>query len=142
MKILLDSSVFISFLNDADILHNKTTALFRTLLQDKEVIVITPVLVFLEVAHILHKQINDFDEASVLTIFEKYEKIDLTFSLALEIIPFLKKINLKTSDAIFIAVAKLTKATLITWDKKLEKEAKKFIDVQTPKTFLSKGKEN
>jgi len=137
MKILLDSSVFISFLNDADILHNKTTALFRTLLQDKEVIVITPVLVFLEVAHILHKQINDFDEASVLTIFEKYEKIDLTFSLALEIIPFLKKINLKTSDAIFIAVAKLTKATLITWDKKLEKEAKKFIDVQTPKTFLT-----
>lgn len=138
MKILLDSSVFISFLNDADVLHDNTTALFRTLLQDKELVVITPVLVFLEVAHILHKQLNDFDEASVLTIFERYEKIDLDFPLALKIIPFLKKINLKTSDSILITVAKLTKATLITWDKKLEKEAKKFVDTQTPKTFLGK----
>lgn len=139
MKILLDSSVFISFLNDADVLHNSTTALFRTLLQDKEVVIITPVLVFLEVAHVLHKQLNDFDKASVLTIFERYEKIDITYPLALKIIPFLKKINLKTSDAILIAVAKLTQAILVTWDKKLEKEAKKIVNAQTPKTFLGKA---
>lgn len=138
MRILLDSSVFISFLNDTDVLHNNTTALFRTLLQDKEVVIITPVLVFLEVAHILHKQLNDFDEASVLTIFERYEKIDIDFPLALKIIPFLKKINLKTSDAILITVAKLTEAILVTWDKKLEKQAKKLVNAQTPKTFLNK----
>lgn len=138
MNVLLDSSVFISFLNDTDVLHDDTDTLFRTLLEDKKVVIITPVLVFLEVSHILHKKLNNFDEASILNIFEKYEKIDITFPIALKIIPFLKKINLKTSDAILIAVAKLTKATLITWDKKLEKEAKKLANVQTPTTLLNK----
>lgn len=44
---------------------------------------------------------------------------------------------MKASDAIIFATAKLKNATLVTWDEKLIKEAKKIVRIHTPKTFLN-----
>lgn len=138
MKLLIDSSVFIAFLNDADIFHEASVVFLQRLSEDKNIAVVLPILVFLEVANVLNRKIGAFDEERLLQSFNKYEKIDLHFDSSKDLLSLFKLVNMKTSDAIIFATAKLTVATLITWDEKFQKEAKKFVKIQTPKTFLSK----
>lgn len=137
MRILLDSSVFISFFNDTDVFHLNTVNYIKNLLEDKKLTIIMPALVFLEVAYVLTKQLRIFDEEKILTVFAKYERIPLTFSLIEKILPFLRHITLKTSDAALVAIAKYTDATLITWDEQLLAKAGKFVKTQTPIQLLS-----
>lgn len=138
MRILVDSSVLVSFFNDLDYHHSDAVNFVNTILKQEKLVIIMPVIVFLEVTHVLYRHLGSFDESTIFYLFEKYEKIDLNFTLASGILPFLKKINLKTSDAIISAIAKMTGTTLITWDKKLQKEAQKLVEVLTPKEFLRK----
>lgn len=136
MKLLIDSAVFIAHFNDKDIFHKNTVKLLESLLKIEELVIVVPVLVFLEVVNVLNKTIGKFDELKLFDIFKYYEVSDLDFEFAKMLIPFFKQLNLKTSDAIIVATAKLTDATLITWDEKLKKEAGKFIKTLTPTEFL------
>lgn len=137
MKLVLDSSVFISYLNKDDIFFDRTIE-FIDYLKDKQEIIILPVIVFLEVANVLTRNNRHFKEGYMFSVFNKYEMIEIDLHLARLLLPMFKKFRLKTSDSIILGTAILNEATLITWDKKLEKEAKKLIDVQTPKSFLKK----
>lgn len=139
MRLLLDSSIFISFFNDEDILHNETTKLIKTLLEEKELVIIIPVLIFLEVANTITKKTGKFNERQLFKIFGFYETIDLDLEFASSLIPMFKELNLKTSDAIIAATAKLTASWLITWDQKLQKAAQKIVTTQTPIEFLHKA---
>lgn len=136
MKLLIDSAVFIAHFNDKDIFHKNTVKLLESLLKIEELVIVVPVLVFLEVVNVLNKTIGKFDELKLFDIFKYYEVSDLDFEFAKMLIPFFKQLNLKTSDAIIVATAKLTDATIITWDEKLKKEAGKFIKTLTPTEFL------
>lgn len=138
MKLLVDSSVFIAFFNDADIFHKESVVFFEKLLENKNVIIVLPILVFLEAANVLSKKAGTFDEEKFLQTFSKYEKVDLSFDSSREYLLLLNHFNLKTSDAIIATCAKLTDATLITWDEKLVKEAKKLANAQTPTALLNK----
>lgn len=137
MKILVDSSVFIAFFNTSDVFHKTTVALFEKLSEDKDTTNVFPILVFLEVVNVLYKRLGEFDEKSILRTFIAYETIDVTFELAQSFLSVFKQVTLKTSDAIVVATAKLTDATLITCDEQLLAKAKKFIKAQTPNTFLA-----
>lgn len=132
MRLILDSSVFISFFNDTDVFHRKTEAFLKKIIKKQGLVIILPVLIFLEILHILYKQLSKFDEKTVFTIFSKYEKVDISFTLVPQILPLLKELDLKTSDAIIVALTKLFDATLITWDKKIINQAKEVIKVKTP----------
>ena len=128
--LLLDSSVYISGLNTKDSFH-KLTKKFAIRLKNKEVDIIVPVLVVLEVANILQQPAED-----VFYIFEDGLLINLDLSLIKEIIPLFKKIKLKTSDAVIAATAKIYEAGIISWDKKLVKESKKLVNAHTPEEYL------
>lgn len=132
MKLLIDSSVFIAFFNDADVFHKESVVFFEKLLKNKNAINVLPILVFLEMANVLRKKIGAFNKEKLLEAFNNYEKVDLNFESAADFILLFKKINLRTSDAIIASCAKMEDSILITWDKKLIKEAKKFTNVQTP----------
>ena len=136
MKLLIDSSVFVAFFNDTDIFHKQSLGFFEKLLKRKSVDIVLPILVFLEIINVLHKKTSKFDEKRLLQAFNDYEKIDLGFDSAKEIIAIFKKVKLKTSDAIILASAVLYDTTLITWDERFKKEAEKFVVVQNPTTFL------
>ena len=136
MKLVLDSSVFISYLNENDIFFDSTTAFIDYLVEKQEIITI-PVIVFLEVANVLTRNNRDFKEEHMLSVFSKYEMIDINLHFARFLLPLFKNFHLKTSDAIILGSTILNEAILITWDEKFKKEAKKLIDVQTPKTFMS-----
>jgi len=137
MKIILDSSVLISFLNEDDIFYVTTGKFIKQLLKNKEIIIILPIIILLEVANVLGRKKRDFKEDYIFSIFQRYEILDINLNFARSLLPLFRQIHLKTSDAIILGTAIMNKATLVTWDEKLEKEAKKFIDVRTPKTFLT-----
>lgn len=138
MKVLIDSSVYIAFFKDTDVFHKESVTFIEKLSEDKDVLIVLPILVFLEITNVLYKSRGSVGEEKLLNSFNKYEKIDLNFKSAADFLLLFKKINLKTSDAIIASIAKMENATLVTWDEKLVKEAKKIVNAQTPKTFLSK----
>lgn len=138
MKLLLDSSVYIAFFKDNDVFHKESVTFIEKLSKDKSVSIVLPVLVFLEIANVLYKNRTFFDEKKLLKSFNKYEKVNLNFESAKDFMSLFKKIDLRTADAIIAASAKMEDATLVTWDEKLVKKAKKLANVQTPTAFLNK----
>lgn len=137
MRILVDSSVFIAFFNQSDTFHKKSVELFEKLSEAKDTTNVIPVIVLFEVINVLHKRVGEFDESRIFQLLTSYETIDLTFDIAKSFLAFFKEVDLKTSDAIVVAVAKFTNSTLITWDERLIRAAKDLINVQNPEVFLN-----
>lgn len=135
---ILDSSVYISYLNPQDSLHEKTKKFINSITAP-DIDFIVPIIVFLEVGNVLQKTSPHFKNEDLLRFFEDHTIVNLDIELAKQLLIIFKNFNLKTSDAIITACAKLTNAALVTWDEKLVKEAKKFADTQTPTTFLNKS---
>lgn len=130
--LLLDSSIYISSLNRLDPFHQKT----KDFIQDREkaseeIGVIVPILIVLEVANILKKSPQE-----IMRFFVGGEIIELDQDLAGKLIPLFKSMPLKTSDAVIAGIAKIYKAELVRWDKKLIKEAKKLVKVYTPEEVV------
>jgi len=134
---ILDSSVYISYLNPQDVLHIETK-IFIKAITSPDIDFAVPVIVFLEVGNVLQKILPHFENKDLLRFFEDHAIINLDIELAKQLLIVFKHFNLKTSDAIIAACAKLIDATFVTWDEKLVKGAKSTVNVQTPKTFLTK----
>ena len=126
--LLLDSSIYISNLNESDQFHLKTRDFIQKLeKQLEEIEIIVPILIILEVANVLKKTPEE-----ILTFFADSKIIEFNLDLVQKIIPFFKSINLKTSDAVVAGTAKIYGAELVSWDMKLIKEAKKLVKAYTP----------
>lgn len=126
--ILLDSSIYISNLNSSDRFHQKTKDFIQKLekqSEDREIIV--PVLIILEVANILKKSPEE-----IMNFFARSKIIEFDIDLIQKLIPIFKAINLKASDATIAGIAKIYNAELVSWDKKMIKEAKKLVKAFTP----------
>lgn len=133
---VLDSSVYISYLNPKDVLHVETKK-FIDNLTSSDVNFIVPIIVFLEVGNVLQKISPKFRDEDLIRFFEDHTVVNLDLELAKKLLPIFKEFNLKTSDVIIAACAKINEATLVTWDEKFRKQAEKFLPSQTPKTFLA-----
>lgn len=133
MKLIIDSSVFISSLGKEDIYSADSRSFFKKSTNDN---IIIPSLVAAEVVTILRKQ----DAKNVNQILKNM--VSLTFYPLNEII--LKEIvdlpkstlNLKTSDLIVALTAKIEKGILVTWDKQLLKYGTEICSVKTPKMVI------
>jgi predicted nucleic acid-binding protein len=133
-KYLLDSSVYIAYLNRNDPFHNRTSAFIQKI-TTRDIVFILPVIIYLEVGNILQKNNPEFKPDDLRLFFKSHEIVDLSLQLAQDLLPQFKKYKLKTSDAIILSIAQLTNSTLITWDKKLQKEANQYISTTNiPKT--------
>ena len=130
--IILDSSVYISSLNIADKLNKTTREFLVQLTKEQDVFIIVPVLIMLEVANILKKSVKEIE-----AIFAGGKIIELNLELTEGLIPFFKSLKLKTSDAVIAGCANIHKAELVSWDKKLVKEAKTIAKAYTPREFLN-----
>lgn len=131
---IIDSSVYISYLNPQDALHLETKKFINSV-TSPDVNFAVPIIVFLEVGNVLQKILPKFINEDLIKFFEEHTIINLDLELAEQLLVIFKNFNLKTSDAIIAALAKMENATLITWDEKLIKEAKKFVRIHTPKNF-------
>lgn len=135
---ILDSSVYISYLNPRDALHQETKK-FIGFITSPNINFVVPIIVFLEVGNVLQKTSPHFKNEDLIKFFDDHTILNLDLELAKKLLVIFKDFRLKASDAIIAACAKLTEATLITWDEKFKKEAGRFVDTQTPKTFLEKS---
>ena len=125
--IILDSSIYISSLNSTDVLNKKTKEFLSSLEKESNIKIVVPVIIILEVANILQKSPQE-----ISAIFIGGEIVELNFDIVKKLIPIFRLIKLKTSDAVIIGCAKIFQAELISWDKKLVKEAKKLVKAYTP----------
>lgn len=133
-SLILDSSVFISSADPRDVFHHSTRNFIIGLeekMQDIEIIV--PILIVLEVSNILKKSVQES-----MWIFEGGRIIEFTVDLVDKIIPIFRSVRLKTSDAAIVACAKIFDADLISWDKKLVKEAKHLVKAYMPEDYSIK----
>lgn len=84
----------------------------------------------------MQKQFANFRETQINKISRSSTIIEITYLLTQNILPIMKSVDLKTSDAIIASIAKLTDSVLITWDKKLQKESQEFVETLTPEEFI------
>jgi predicted nucleic acid-binding protein len=130
--IILDSSIYIASLNPKDVLNKKTRDFALKLEKELDNIkIVVPVLIILEVANILKKSPQE-----ILTIFSGGEIVEFNLDLIGKLIPIFKLVKLKTADAVIVGCAKIYQAELISWDKKLVKEAKKLVKTFTPEDYF------
>jgi|SRR3989344_1741267 len=133
MKLVVDSSVFISALGIKDIYSRSSRKFFARISKHQ---IGLPALVVAEILVAMKKQKgkNLADIYENLTSFEiiilDREFLDRFTAL----IP--DSLNLKTSDLIIAMATKLYKATLITWDKKLLSFAASICPVIKPGEFV------
>lgn len=131
-SIILDSSVYISRLKPQDVFNSKAKDFLLRLEEKKpDIEIVVPVLIVLEVANILRKTVSE-----VMPVFAGGQIVELTLDLAEKISSIFETFKLKTSDAVILAIAKIYDADLISWDKKLVKEAKKIVRAATPKDYF------
>ena len=116
--VVIDASVWVSMLNADDKFHVQAENIFDTLAPNAETICI-PVIAFTEVAGAIKRTTKDDNVASgavyymkgavqeVMADFEKLEPIATEMAI---------KYSVKGMDAYYLAVAKLTKSKLYTFD--------------------------
>ena len=132
----VDSSVFVSALNKKDVLHEESREFFE-FLKTKDFQIVIPTIVIVEVGNILMKSKKLRNINSFLDKFYEFEVIDLDFEFLTKIFPKFRHFNLKTGDAIIASTASFYNTTLITWDRQLIYQAKKEMDVSTPRQYVS-----
>lgn len=132
MILCIDSSVFISSLGDEDVYSDLSRKFFQKLTSEQ---IIIPTLVVVEVINILYKQ-------RVGNLKKVYDSL-LSFRLVNFDNIFLKYLwdnypknaDLKGSDLVIAITARMEKAILITWDRKLLSLASSIYPVVTPRDY-------
>lgn len=140
-EFVVDSSVFLSLMIREENEHIITQQAWSKISSQLKGIVLFPRIVVLEmtnryhqisgrVLHMnhIHEIIQDMGGAFQMDMDDELHDVTC------ELIP---KLSLKTSDLIIVAHAKLAGATLLTWDKRMIREASKVIPVMTPEDLLN-----
>lgn len=136
MKLLIDSSVYISLMGKKDEYSSPSEKFMLTLEEDGGE-VIMPSLVAAEIVNVLAKQKTDKLSAVTQNLLD-FGIVSLDESILREMLKISLKsvLTLKTSDLVIAITARLTDATLVTWDKKLLKSATKICKVKSPKDMF------
>lgn len=140
-SLTVDSSVYLSALNEKDPYFSVTQNFF-TLSYEREWQIVLPIQVIFEVTNILHRKkfssktrqksfFTRFFEDPYITVIEQ-DSLFADFFLKYHI-----KYQLKTSDAIIAITAKVAESQLITWDQQLISQTRKHLHPgKTPEQFL------
>ncbi|MBI3442413.1 MAG: PIN domain-containing protein [Candidatus Sungbacteria bacterium] len=137
--ILIDSSVFVASLLEDDPSHTSVRRFFALFdARDMRHSVVEPATVILEVANTLMRLGHHKEASDITAYFSSAEIVPIDSVFIVSALPLLKNVNLKTADALIAVAAHLSKATLITLDKKLLREAKKITPAATPEEYVKK----
>ena len=115
---VIDASVWIALFNEHDKFHEQADAIYRSLSLNQERICI-PAIAFTEVAGVMKRVTNDINIAieAVFSMKELNPKVFTDFS---KLEPIATEIAISQSvrgaDAYYLAVAKLTRSKLYTFD--------------------------
>lgn len=133
MRYLIDSSLYVSSLDEADPNFRKSSAIVGLVQQHT---VITPTLVIVEVINVIakiHPKITK--EVYRNLLHNEIVSLDDSF-LHSYIRRFPLPIALNTSDLVIAVTATTTKSTLLTWDRQLFMAAQHMCNVIDPLSLL------
>jgi predicted nucleic acid-binding protein len=124
---LIDSSVYISALQDNDPFHDRSQAFLENMAH-AHTEVIVPAIVLTEVLSVIRKHKNStptelLDLKHNLLAPERFYLLPLDEALIEQILLFPGRSTLKTNDFLIVATAWATRSLLITWDKQMLKQA-------------------
>lgn len=147
MKLVIDSSVFLSALNPSESGSRTSRQLFALLKQSRKVeLTILPMIVPIEVANILLQTGELFLHFEGFEAFYKHFKqyvlLDINLPFMRKLLPQLNYFKLRTNDAIVSATALLYDASIISWDKQLVRAASPFMPAFTPDEFIKEIETN
>ena len=117
--VVIDASVWVSRFKENDAFHEQAQHIIRTLVSNQEKNSL-PAIVFMEVTGAIKRasKDNDFARGAILFMKEMGPEIFVNFS---ELEPIATEIainhNIRGADAYYLAVAKMTKSNLYTFDK-------------------------
>lgn len=137
-KFTVDSSVLISLIIENEPVHSSYSRKFWNYISENQIKIIMPMIILFEVFHNL-KRLGFFEKEyaheTFIDFFNypffKHINLNLDFFNLFKQSDFFD--NLKTSDAIIASFAFLTKAPLITWDKRLIANS---YEAYTPEEFI------
>lgn len=140
--IVVDSSVIISSLIKSDLYH-EISRNFLTELKKKKQQIILPVLAIFEILHAyfrlcknqektdeLYQALIDWNLTGFLRIANLEASFLVYFTANHHLFP------MKTADCVIALTAHRLQLPLISWDKQLLKDTKKYITALTPEKFL------
>ena len=128
-RLVIDSSLYVAFANPLDE-HFLDSQLFLENLVSKGQL-LTPRLVVIEVINVLNRlKVKEVD--LIESVFRGGELVELDERVQEVIMGILPQVKLKSLDLIIVATAKLYEAQLVSWDKKLVREANKVVKAYTP----------
>lgn len=139
-KFIVDSSVFIPLISANEAMHHFYSKKLWDYVYNRRLKIVMPTIVLHEVFHALKKSgfFNENNAHEIFIDFFNYPNFQ-HLNLNLEFFNLFKQTdffdNLKTSDAIIACCALLTKAPLITWDKRLIANS---YEAYTPEEFVKK----
>lgn len=141
MKLVIDSSVFISHMGTNDEFTPTSQLFFKILFENKEKVVI-PTLVIAETLTVLKQQQHP-NLQIIFKNFQDFDAIPLDMGLLEKLRGILLKstVTLKASDLVIALTAKVADAVLISWDKRMLTETS-ICPVLTPKQYIVKVKSN
>jgi len=134
-KLVIDSSVIVSTLGKPDKFTKISERFFRKIGSEPQTHVTLPTIVIAETIVNLYKQ-NSRNVAKKIKILSKYKIVPLDTKFTDKFVDLAKGHNLKTSDLIIAATAKLNKATLISWDRKHLEKDQKICKAMSPSRYL------
>ncbi len=135
MKIVIDTNIFVSSLDEKDIFYSECYPIFEKLL-DSEIEAICPLIILVETICAIRRRINNTD-----ITFEIYKNLidlpsikwlEITMDMAGQVCLWGNKTGLKGGDAIILHVAHSYNIPLLTMDKEIKIKAPKDILIYTP----------
>jgi|GEM_PF-928035 len=133
-KITVDSSVFVSSFLETDTFHKESAYFFQEL-QSREILIVEPIIVLLEILNVLTKT-GKKDLSVVLRAFAGYHTLPVDQYMIEEAIFTFGKCHLKTSDNLVVWCASVSESTLISWDARLLREAGKLVVAKKPTEYM------
>jgi len=132
----IDTSVFVSAVDQNDPFNKTTLDFFKSLNPEKDRIII-PITIIIELVNLVYKMdqdhqkmieyFNDQPHVSVIPIDDYfYENYWVNFT----------KFNLRAGDLIIALTSFFHQTQLITWDKQFLKDTRDLCDAMMPKEFL------
>lgn len=139
MLLTIDSSVYLSALLPKDP-FKKISQKFLREMEGRNIDIILPSLIPLEVANTLHR--NGLNPEETKIVFQEFYEtprlriVAIDHNLASSLILSMKYFDLKTADWIIAGTCFALKSQLISWDLKLIAQTKKILSSRTPKQWL------
>lgn len=134
-RLTIDTSVYVSLLEEADALHEPSLAFFNTINQ-AEISIVVPATVPLEVVNAVIR----YGRTEIQEVVRQFLIVDIMpiDRAMIEKVPqVFHQVRLKTADALVVFTASAYETTLISWDKQLLKEAAHIVPAMTPSQYLA-----